>query len=450
MQFHNRRDQTSRAAEPYRTGTFTISFTPRMRRAPRSAKARAVLDGITPRGWFATGVVVATAAVAYSLSHDWQVPLVTLTGGLVALLAASQMREERAAEAAALARETTVPGTAIEVAIEAIVEPVLLVEGTRVISANSAARALLGAHVAGEDVRTAIRHPAAVAHLSEQRGNGATLPPIELVGLGARDQRWEMRANTIGGDRRLVHLIDRTESHAAEKMRVDFVANASHELRTPLASILGYVETLADEAGEDPAVRARFLRIVFDEARRMERLVEDLMSLSRIEADKFRQPSDSINLARLIAEVAQALGDSRDGRGRDIALYVTPGLPAVMGDAIQLSQLLHNLIGNAMKYGRAGTPIRVEAAPAASGMIRLVVADQGDGIPPEHLPRLTERFYRVDAGRSRSLGGTGLGLAIVKHIVERHRGRLDIASTPGEGTRVTVMLRAADATVILA
>ncbi|WEK42550.1 MAG: ATP-binding protein [Candidatus Sphingomonas colombiensis] len=408
-----------------------------------------MLDGITPRGWLAAGIVAVTAMVTYSLSNDWQVPLVTLAGGLVALLAASQMREEHDAEAAAFAREIATPAPAIDVAIDAIVEPVLLVEGTRVISANRAARALLGPHVAGEDVRTAIRHPAAVTHLSEPR-HGETLPPIELVGLGALDQRWEMRANTIGGDRRLVHLIDRTESHAAEKMRVDFVANASHELRTPLASILGYVETLADEAGEDPEIRARFLRIVFDEARRMERLVEDLMSLSRIEADKFRQPSDSVDFARLIGEVTRALGDARDGRGKDISLHVTPGLPAVTGDAIQLSQLLHNLIGNAMKYGRAGTPIRVEAAPAASGMIRLVVADQGDGIPPEHLPRLTERFYRVDAGRSRSLGGTGLGLAIVKHVVERHRGRLDIASTPGEGTRVTVMLRAADAAVILA
>ncbi|MFT3977333.1 MAG: ATP-binding protein, partial [Sphingomonas bacterium] len=366
--------------------------------------------------------------------------------GLVALLAASQMREEQKAEAAAFARETAAPGPAIEVAIDAIVEPVLLVDGTRVMLANRAARALLGEHVSGEDVRTAIRHPAAAAHLAEQ----AEGPPIELVGLGGLNQRWEMRANAIGGNRRLVHLIDRTDSYAAEKMRVDFVANASHELRTPLASILGYVETLADEAGEDPDIRARFLRVVLDQARRMERLVEDLMSLSRIEADKFRQPSDSVDLAALIGKVADALADAHDGRGRDISLHVTPGLPLVMGEAVQLSQLLHNLIGNAMKYGRPGTPIRVEAAPAAGGMVRLVVSDQGDGIAPEHLPRLTERFYRVDAGRSRSLGGTGLGLAIVKHIVERHRGRLDIASTLGEGTRIAVMLRAADAAVTMA
>jgi len=408
-----------------------------------------VLDGITPRGWLAAGIVAVTAAAAYAQSGDWQVPLVTLTGGLVALLASSQMREEREAEAAALARDTAVPGPAIEVAIDAILEPVLLVEGTRVVLANRAARTLLGEHIAGEDVRTAIRHPAAAAHLSQPR-DGEAPPPIELVGLGGLNQRWEMRANAIGGNRRLVHLLDRTDAHAAEKMRVDFVANASHELRTPLASILGYVETLADEAGEDPAIRARFLRIVFDEAQRMGRLVDDLMSLSRIEADKFRPPSDSIDVARLIREVAAALAEAHDGRGRDISLHITPGLPMVTGDTVQLSQLLHNLISNAMKYGRPGTPIRVEAAPAAGNMLRLVVADRGEGIAPEHLPRLTERFYRVDTGRSRSVGGTGLGLAIVKHIVERHRGRLDIVSAVGEGTRVTVMLRTADPAVILA
>ncbi|QKS00167.1 ATPase [Sphingomonas sp. CL5.1] len=419
-----------------------------MRARRRSAKARAVLDGITPRGWLAAGIVAVTAAVTWALAGDWQVPLVALAGGLVALLAASQMREEREAEAAALARDAAVPGPAIEVAIDAILEPVLLLEGTRVALANRAARTLFGEHVAGEDVRTAIRHPAAATHLSQPRDGEP--PPIELVGLGGLNQRWEMRANAIGGNRRLIHLLDRTDAHAAEKMRVDFVANASHELRTPLASILGYVETLADEAGDDAEIRTRFLRIVFDEAQRMDRLVGDLMSLSRIEADKFRQPPDSIDLARLIRETATALAGAHDGRGHDISLHVTPGLPVVTGDAVQLSQLLHNLIGNAMKYGRPGTPIRVEAAPAAGNMVRLVVADQGEGIPPEHLPRLTERFYRVDAGRSRSLGGTGLGLAIVKHIVERHRGRLDIASTVGEGTRVTVMLRAADAAVILA
>ena len=202
------------------------------------------------------------------------------------------------------------------------------------------------------------------------------------------------------------------------------------------------METLSDEAGEDPALRARFLKIVLDEARRMDRLVDDLMSLSRIEAEKFRTPAEVINLADLVDKTQAELADAHNGRGRDIILEYEPGAYVpVLGDASQLSQLLHNLIGNAMKYGRPGTPIRVSLT-REEGTVRLVVADQGEGIPPEHLPRLTERFYRVDPGRSRSIGGTGLGLAIVKHIAERHRGRLEISSRLGEGTRVAVTLRA--------
>ncbi len=180
----------------------------------------------------------------------------------------------------------------------------------------------------------------------------------------------------------------------------------------------------------------------------MERLVEDLMSLSRIEADKFRLPSTRVDLAASAREVCATLATTHGDRGRDIVLDVAADVPEVTGDAAQLSQLLHNLVGNAMKYGRAGTPVRVSLTPR-EGLACLVVADQGDGIAADHLPRLTERFYRVDAGRSRSLGGTGLGLAIVKHIVERHRGRLDIASEPGVGTRVTVALPAAAASAVI-
>lgn len=395
-----------------------------------------MLDGITPRGWLAAGIVAVTAMTAYALSGDWQVATVSLAGGLVALLAASQMREEREAEAAALARETAVPGPAIEVAIDAIIEPVLLIEGTRVALANRAARTLLGDHVAGEDVRTAIRHPAAVAYLAEL-ANGKAQPPIELVGLGGLSQRWEMRASALDGHRRLVQLIDRTDSHAAEKMRVDFVANASHELRTPLASLLGYVETLADGAGEEPEIRARFLKIMHDEARRMDRLISDLISLSRIEAEKYRAPAESVALGDLIPQVCAELAGSP--RAADVVTEIE-AVPPVRGDRTQLSQLLHNLIGNAMKYGRAGTPVTVSLRSEGDTMVRFAVTDQGEGIPADHIPRLTERFYRVDSGRSRSLGGTGLGLAIVKHVVERHRGRLDISSTVGVGTTVAVRL----------
>jgi two-component system phosphate regulon sensor histidine kinase PhoR len=224
-------------------------------------------------------------------------------------------------------------------------------------------------------------------------------------------------------------------------MRADFVANASHELRTPLASLLGFIETLEDEkAGGDPALRNRFLGVMAGEAQRMQRLVADLLSLSRIESEKYRLPADTVDLAALIASVADELRQTDPKRGADIALHIAKVLPTVTGDRAQLSQLLHNLVGNAMKYGRAGTAVTIRLVADAPGTLTLTVSDQGEGIAPEHLPRLTERFYRVDSGRSRALGGTGLGLAIVKHIVERHRGRLAIASTPGEGTTMTVLL----------
>jgi two-component system phosphate regulon sensor histidine kinase PhoR len=261
-----------------------------------------------------------------------------------------------------------------------------------------------------------------------------------LVGLGSPDQRWEMRTGDASDGARIVHLIDQTGNYAAERMRVDFVANASHELRTPLASILGFIETLTDEAGDDPAVRTRFLKIMFDEARRMQRLVEDLISLSRIEAEKYRLPAEAVDLATLIADVRAELIDGARDRARDVVLALDPDMPPIAGDRAQLSQMLHNLVGNALKYGRAESPVTIRLAMDRAGMIRLSITDEGDGIAPEHIPRLTERFYRVDAGRSRALGGTGLGLAIVKHIAERHRGRLDITSRVGTGTTVTVVL----------
>ncbi len=327
--------------------------------------------------------------------------------------------------------------------LEGIADPLLLIEKGRILRANSAARRLLGTHIEGEDARIAIRHPAAAERLAAM--STMTEPAmVELVGLGTRDQRWQMRIAPFGAAaemRRLVHLVDHSGAYAAERMRVDFVANASHELRTPLAGILGFIETLADpELGKDTETRQRFLKIMDGEARRMQRLIDDLMSLSRIEADKYRAPDSAVDLSALAGEVVGVFRTSHGERGSEVEISVESDLPPVRGDHAQLSQLLHNLIGNSAKYGRPGTPIRVALTSGPSGMTRLTVADEGEGIAPDHLPRLTERFYRVDSGRSRAMGGTGLGLAIVKHIVERHRGRMDIASALGKGTTITILL----------
>jgi two-component system phosphate regulon sensor histidine kinase PhoR len=327
--------------------------------------------------------------------------------------------------------------------VDSLEEPVLLVARQMVAHANPAALRVLGDHIVGEDVRLAIRHPAVAEKLLEPRPSLDTQPwTIGLVGLGNRERRWELSIHQLAAEHRLIHLSDRTQTYAAERMRVDFVANASHELRTPLATLIGFIETL-EEAGDDAATRNRFLKIMAGEARRMQRLVSDLMSLSRIEADKHSVPQESVALAALAGEARDALSHGIDAEKSRIDITLKPDTPAVIGDRAQLSQLLHNLIGNALKYGRSNGTVRVRIGSVSGNMVRLVVEDEGDGIPPEHLPRLTERFYRVDASRSRAAGGTGLGLAIVKHIVERHRGRLDIRSVVGTGTTVSVLLPAA-------
>jgi len=399
-----------------------------------------MLQGFGTRTVTAIGLVVIAAVAVFLLEWNLQAAIIALVGGIAAALVATGTGDQPIESPRAPEVVPQAPVPHLQEVIEAVLGPVLIVAEGLVTHANAAAIGLLGNHIVGEDVRVAIRHPGAAERLASPL---ASTPqgPTNLVGLGARDQHWEMHVTAATNGQRIVHLIDRTGSYAAERMRVDFVANASHELRTPLASILGYIETLGDDkAGEDAQVRGRFLKIMFDEARRMQRLIEDLISLSRIEAEKYRLPDRAVDLAELVEEVRSELLDAQARRSADIVADLDLGVPAVAGDRAQLSQILHNLIGNAMKYGRAGTPVTVKLWSDRLGMVRISVADEGEGIAPEHLPRLTERFYRVDPGRSRAAGGTGLGLAIVKHIVERHRGRFDVASTVGTGTTVTVML----------
>jgi two-component system phosphate regulon sensor histidine kinase PhoR len=224
-------------------------------------------------------------------------------------------------------------------------------------------------------------------------------------------------------------------------MRVDFVANASHELRTPLSTILGYAETLAEEDDLPAELRSNFGRTIRDEARRMLRIIEDLMSLSRIEADRFLAPSETVSIADIVETAVANAGQVRGGGQCEFVLDVVPNLPPVRGDRAQLVQVLDNLASNAVRYGCDRPNCVVDVSARLEGRwIVLTVTDHGPGISREHLPRITERFYRVDAARSRESGGTGLGLAIVKHIVERHRGSFDIKSTVGAGTSVTVRL----------
>ena len=317
--------------------------------------------------------------------------------------------------------------------LDAIEEPALVVEEERVAAANPPALAILGERIVGRDIRFVLRHPDALDLILNAAGG-----ECELSALGGHERPWTLTVSPLPEKAQLVRLIDRSAAASAERMRVDFVANASHELRTPLTSMIGYAETLAEDAPLDDELRARFGTMIHGEARRMLRIIEDLMSLSRIEADRFVPPADRVALdevARIAVDNGRALAIQR---GCSLTSAIAPAGP-IAGDFGQLLQLTDNLIANAIRYGCGAHGGQVTIATTIEDSRAVLrVTDQGEGIAPEHLSRITERFYRVDAARSRDSGGTGLGLSITKHIAERHLARLEIRSTVGVGTEVTV------------
>ncbi len=309
--------------------------------------------------------------------------------------------------------------------------PAMVVSNGQVTFANAAAKALLGRHIVGEDVRIAIRDPDAIEVILSDSG-GAT----QVIGLSVGSSVWEIDSFVLGNGDRLVCLYDQSVQGSVARAHADFVANASHELRTPIATILGYAETLGNpKAWGDKATRERFLNTIAHEARRMQTLVSDLMSLSRIEANKHEVPGEVVDIVAIARETAGEFG-------ADGAVEVTTNCETaeILGDRGQLAQVLRNLIENSRKYGRDGAPVQVSVELTPTGWVFVAVKDEGEGISPEHLPRLTERFYRADTSRSRAAGGTGLGLSIVKHVVERHRGRFDITSRQGVGTTASMIL----------
>jgi two-component system phosphate regulon sensor histidine kinase PhoR len=317
--------------------------------------------------------------------------------------------------------------------------------------ANPAAGEFVGVAAEASDLAALLRNPAVLTAADAVLAGGPprivefTLAvPVERV-MQARIARLDGAA--FDNVAAILTLHDITALKLAEQMRADFVANAGHELKTPLATLVGFIETLLGAARDDPAARERFLGIMRGEARRMARLVDDLLSLSRIELNEHVAPTGRVAVKALIEQVADALELRAGERGMRLVLDLPESLPEVHGDGDELAQVFQNLIDNAIKYGKPQTEItvsasRAERSPAANGWVRVAVSDRGDGIASEHLPRLTERFYRVDTARSRELGGTGLGLAIVKHVLNRHRGRLEISSTLGVGSTFTVWLRA--------
>jgi len=320
----------------------------------------------------------------------------------------------------------------------------------RILAANAAAREMLGQAIEGRHFLTAMRQPDLRAAIEATAADGSARSITYQSAKDGRDSTFRAHVAAVtleagGAPGVLVSFEDLTEREQAAQMRRDFVANVSHELRTPLTSLLGFIETLQGPARRDEAAMDRFLAIMAREAARMERLVHDLLSLSRVEGEERVRPREPVDLCGVMGTVVTMLRPL--ARERDCGLHFTPGQACLVpGNADQLQQVFTNLVENAIKYGGDDNAVEITlAAHPDDATLRMpaiaaTVRDRGPGIDPLHIPRLTERFYRVDTHRSREMGGTGLGLAIVKHIVNRHRGRLRIASEPGQGSTFTVIL----------
>jgi two-component system, OmpR family, phosphate regulon sensor histidine kinase PhoR len=331
--------------------------------------------------------------------------------------------------------------------IDTLPDPLLVLnDKRRVVHGNLSAERLLGSDLAGRSLAEVIRSPdvlEAVEECIDTREPAVIefdlMRPVERQ-MVARIAP-QPRAGT-NGEALLLALQDWTAVRRADQMRVDFIANVSHELRTPLTSLSGFIETLQTVARDDPEGRDRFLAIMAAETRRLNRLVDDLMSLSRIEQEEHNPPADVVHVKPVVDSMVGLLAGLASENGTTVTVDIQDDVPTVIGDADQLAQVVRNLLENAIKYGREKGHVHVSAA-SKGGFVEIAVADDGEGIPREFQHRLTERFYRVEKARSRRVGGTGLGLAIVKHIVNRHRGRLQIESEPGKGSTFRVVVPAA-------
>jgi len=335
-------------------------------------------------------------------------------------------------------------------------EPVLLLDADLIIlAANSAFESTFNSAIKGSSLVNALRWPEVLQCAKSALVDGSSAQSV-VRSPDAAQVTWSIHANPLnssGTDVPVLMLSLRDVSHVeeAERMRSVFVANVSHELRSPLTALTGFIETLKGPASQDPDARTRFLDIMEREAARMDRLIVDLLSLSGIEVNRHIRPSATVDLVDVISEVIDTLSPTAQASDRDLCSNSQVECAPVLGDHDQLLQVFRNLIENALKYGEEATPVRVNVSRLdrylgmSGAVFRVDVIDQGAGISTEHLPRLTERFYRVEEARSRAKGGTGLGLAIVKHIVNRHHGRLMIESELSVGSTFSVFLSSIDA-----
>jgi two-component system, OmpR family, phosphate regulon sensor histidine kinase PhoR len=413
-------------------------------------------------GWRRLRLVIATAAVVFAgLVILNALALGYALAGFAIVAAAAFLALRTGEQVGSLARPVTVSertGDPLEAVVTGLPDPVIALDRNgRVLTLNDRARSLAPALRQGEPVSLALRMPALIEAIGRAYASGEEqrVEYSERVPL----DRWfetivmpvKQRPNPGRPDLILMTFHDLTPLRRVEEMRADFVANASHELRTPLAALSGFIETLQGPARDDAKARERFLAIMQEQARRMARLIDDLLSLSRIELNAHRRPDTQVDLVPIVRQVVDGLETLARDRGVTVHVEAVRAL-TVPGDRDELVRVFENLVENALKYGAAGKRVDITLTQAASAEgepeANVDVRDYGPGIAPEHLPRLTERFYRVDVRESRAQGGTGLGLALVKHILNRHRGRLTIESKLGLGASFTVHLPTADVPAI--
>ena len=448
------------------------------------------------RALMAAGLVATPVLALVPLAH-----LNTVAGGAAALVAASLAAafagNRRVADLVVpVPPPTGVTAPPYDAALEALPDPLMFVSAAdandlsdrRIVFANAAAREMLRLPRQGALVVTALRHPEVLEAIDETLFGGVARD-VAYEPSGAHARVWRVRTLPLASPDEhsrlaLVHLRDETDSRRAEQMRVDFLANASHELRTPLASLSGFIETLRGHAKDDVEARHQFLRIMAAQAERMARLIDDLMSLSRIELNEHVPTSGACDLMLATKDVVDALQPQISEKGVAIDLRLPPrGEAIIAGDRDQVVQVVQNLLDNALKYSPVGGTVVVEVAVGltrdeaavwraqapigvsadgpltAGGRLPLLtpdrvdharytlvrISDSGQGMAREHLPRLAERFYRVEGQKSGERLGTGLGLAIVKHIMNRHRGGLVVESTPGRGSSLSAYFPVAPA-----
>jgi two-component system, OmpR family, phosphate regulon sensor histidine kinase PhoR len=425
----------------------------RMAVSDKASDAKRLLRSPVFRGALAAAaIMLAVAGLRGELDFAWLVAaaLASIAGALLARAGA-----RASTPVAVAAREKPI---AAADTLAKIPDPVILVDRRAVVlEANEAARALLPALAIGHPLSFYLRSPDVLDGIGEVLKSGLARK-IEYSERVPTERSFEVQIGRLApavaeGDGEgepgvVLFFRDQTSARRLERMRVDFIANASHELRTPLASLLGFIETLQGPARDDAAARERFLEIMRGQANRMKRLIEDLLSLSRIELRAHVPPEAPLDLFPLVGQMIDTTTPLAREHGVDIAFEAEERPFTVLGDRDELLRVIENLLENAMKYGGTGKRIEIgllRRAPAETrpGEVELTVRDYGPGISSEHLPRLTERFYRADVAESRQKGGTGLGLAIVKHIVARHRGKLAIDSEPGHGATFRVTLPAA-------